>query len=124
MMETVAGLFIFFGAALMAVAALGLLRLPDFYLRMAATTKATTLGVALMMTGAAIVFADAGVTARVIAIILFLFLTSPIGAHVIGRAAYLHGVRLWDRTVADQWNRQPKTTDAQPKTGGDDPARR
>jgi multicomponent Na+:H+ antiporter subunit G len=90
---------------------------------MAATTKATTLGVTLMTLGAAIMFADAAVTARVIAIILFLFLTSPIGAHVIGRAAYRHGVRLWERTVVDQWNGQPKTTDETPITGREDRAR-
>jgi multicomponent Na+:H+ antiporter subunit G len=123
MMETIAGIFIFAGAALMAVAALGLLRLPDFYLRMAATTKATTLGVTFMTLGAAIMFADAAVTARVIAIILFLFLTSPIGAHVIGRSAYRHGVRLWERTVVDQWNRQPQATDEPMKTNGDDQKR-
>lgn len=118
MTATFAGILIFAGAALMAVAALGLLRLPDFYLRMAATTKATTLGVALMTLGAAIVFADAAVTARVVAIILFLFLTSPIGAHVIGRAAYLHGVKLWDRTVVDQWNRQPAPHDSEASSNG------
>jgi multicomponent Na+:H+ antiporter subunit G len=110
MIEILAGILIFLGAALMAVAALGLLRLPDFYLRMAATTKATTLGVALMTVGVAVVFADTAVTARVLAIILFLFLTSPIGAHVIGRAAYLHGVPLWKETVVDQWNGQPTPT--------------
>ncbi|MCU0452783.1 MAG: monovalent cation/H(+) antiporter subunit G [Bacteroidetes bacterium] len=112
MIEILAGLLIFAGAALMAVAAVGLLRLPDFYLRMAATTKATTLGVTLMTLGAALVFNDVSVTARVLAIVLFLFLTAPIGAHVIGRAAYLNGVRLWEKTVVDQWARQPKPAEA------------
>ncbi len=106
-------LLVFFGAMMIAIAALGLVRLPDFYLRTAATTKAITLGVALMLIGVAFFFMETTVSARVGAIILFLLLTSPVGAHMIGRAAYMKGVPLWDRTVADQWQgRIPAATPA------------
>jgi multicomponent Na+:H+ antiporter subunit G len=96
-------LLMFSGALLMCIAAIGLVRLPDFYLRTAATTKAITLGVTLMLAGAALFFGEDTVTARVIAAILFLLLTSPVGAHMLGRAAYKRGVPLWRGTVADQW---------------------
>jgi multicomponent Na+:H+ antiporter subunit G len=94
----ISGVFIFSGAFFMLVAALGVYRLPDLYLRMAATSKAATLGAALMIVGMAIYFLDVGVIARAIATVTFLFLTAPIAAHALGRAAYVSGVRPDSRT--------------------------
>ncbi|GAA0587074.1 monovalent cation/H(+) antiporter subunit G [Caenispirillum bisanense] len=85
------------------VAALGVVRLPDVFIRMHASTKAGTLGGGLIMAAVAVELWDAGVTARVIAIIAFLLLTAPIAAHIIGRAAYRIGVPLWEASVVDEW---------------------
>jgi multicomponent Na+:H+ antiporter subunit G len=93
---------IFIGTAFMLIAGIGLLRMPDVYMRMSATTKAATLGVGLILVAAAVHFQDIAVTSKVIATIVFLLLTSPVAAHMIGRAAYFDGVPLWDQSVADE----------------------
>jgi multicomponent Na+:H+ antiporter subunit G len=98
----ISGVFIFSGAFFMLVAALGVYRLPDLYLRMAATSKAATLGASLMLIGIAIYFLDVSLAARAIATVLFLLLTAPIAAHMLGRAAYFTGVPLWEGTVKDE----------------------
>jgi multicomponent Na+:H+ antiporter subunit G len=90
-----------FGAFLMFLAGLGLLRLPDIFLRMSAATKASTLGAGFILLGAALYFEDLGTSSRAIATIFFLLLTGPVAAHRIGRAAYFDGSPLWEGTVRD-----------------------
>jgi multicomponent Na+:H+ antiporter subunit G len=90
------------GAGFMLLAAIGLVRLPDVYLRMSAASKAATLGASLVLVGAAVHFGTAAVAGRAIVIAAFLFLTAPVAAHVIGRAAYRRGSPLWEGTIADE----------------------
>ncbi|MFC2188137.1 monovalent cation/H(+) antiporter subunit G [Peijinzhouia sedimentorum] len=90
------------GAIFILLASIGMLRMPDFYLRVSVTTKAVTLGSGLILIAATIYFQEIGVTSRVLAIILFLLLTAPVAAHLIGRAAYISGVKLWDKSVMDE----------------------
>lgn len=97
-------LIIFFstvGSLFILLAAIGLVRMPDFYLRVSVTTKAVTLGVGLVLIGAAVHFNEISVTSRVTAIIIFLFLTAPVAAHVITRAAYFTGTQLWKKSIVD-----------------------
>lgn len=94
-LSTIGTLAIFF-------AALGILRMPDFYLRLSVTVKAATLGVGLLLVCAAILFPDVSVTTKAIAIIFFLIITSPIAAHMIGKAAYFAGTTLWVETATDE----------------------
>ena len=86
MIEIVAGLLLVVGAGFALIAALGLIRLPDVLTRMHASTKAATLASTLVLIGAALYFRDATVTAKAVAAMLFLLLTAPIAAHMIGRA--------------------------------------
>jgi multicomponent Na+:H+ antiporter subunit G len=88
MMEIIAGLLVLGGSGFAFIAGLGVLNLSDVLNRMHASTKAGTLGSALALAGAAVFFADEGITVRVIATIVFLMLTAPIAAHMIGRAAF------------------------------------
>lgn len=97
----VAGLMLS-GAVFVALAAVGVVRLPDLYMRMQATTKATTLGVGCMALAAALAFGETGAWVRAAAIVVFLYLTAPIAAHMIARAAYFAGVRPWARTSSDE----------------------
>jgi multicomponent Na+:H+ antiporter subunit G len=91
------------GTFFMVVAALGVVRFPDLYMRMSASTKSTTFGSGFMLLAGAIYFSDDfGVAARALAVIGFLFLTAPVGAHMIGRAGYLSGAKLWDRSVVNE----------------------
>ena len=98
---TCAALFIA-GALLKFLAALGVLRMPDLFLRMSATSKASTLGTGLMAAAAAVYFGDTSTIVRALAIVVFVFVTAPVAAHMIGRAAYFDGVPLWRGTVSDE----------------------
>ena len=103
-MNALAGTIMFFfviGSFLMFLAGLGLLRLPDIFLRMSAATKASTLGAGFILIAAALYFEDLGTTSRAIATIFFLLLTGPIAAHRIARAAYFDGAPLWGGTLRD-----------------------
>lgn len=87
----------------MLVAALGVLRMPDLFMRMHAATKAGTLGAGLLLLAVALAFSQTGVTVRTLATIAFLLVTAPVAAHVIGRAAYrAERVPLWERTCMDE----------------------
>lgn len=80
-----------------AVAALGVLRMPDFYTRLHALSKAETLGVLLTL-GALVVWAGPGLTAVKVALVaVFLLLANPTSTHAVGRAALRLGVKPWRR---------------------------
>ena len=86
-------------------AALGVLRLPDLLIRMHASTKAGTLGCGLILLALALHYGETGIVTRALATIVFLMVTAPIAAHMIGRAAYRAGVPLWKGTVIDELDR-------------------
>lgn len=101
--HVVAAVLLLGGTAFSIIAAIGLIRLPDLYTRMHAVTKAGTLGIGLILVGAAVFFGELSVTTRAIAVIAFVLLTAPVSGHMIGRAGYFSNVKLWDRSVMDQW---------------------
>ncbi len=103
MIEILVCILMVTGAFFMFVAGLGLVRMPDLYMRMSCSTKAGTIGVGALLLALAIHFADFGVAARAVATIGFIFLTAPVGSHRIGRIAYLVGVPLWKNTIADEF---------------------
>lgn len=102
MIEIVLAVLSTVGALSILSASIGILRMPDFYLRLSVTVKASTLGVGLLLICAAIMFPDISVTTKAVAIIFFLIITAPIGAHMIGRAAYFTGTPLWKGTIIDE----------------------
>ena len=89
------------GAIFALLAAIGLLRMPDTLLRISVTTKAATLGVGLLIACAAIFFQELAITSEVLAIIIFIFLTAPIGGHLLARTAYFTGCKLDRKTHID-----------------------
>jgi multicomponent Na+:H+ antiporter subunit G len=103
MMQWVTGFLVLLGATLVLLAAVGILRMPDLFTRMQAATKAATLGMGCLLTGAAIELADFSTFVQAISIGAFLMLTSPVSNHVIARAAYLTHVPLWKGTTIDEW---------------------
>jgi multicomponent Na+:H+ antiporter subunit G len=90
------------GVLFVLAASIGMVRLPDLFLRMATTTKAATVGLGLVLIAVAVAFADLYVTIRIIVIAIFLVLTVPVAAHALGRAAYRSGIPLWTGTVLDE----------------------
>lgn len=94
-------LFMLIGALFTLLAAIGVLRMPDLYLRMSASTKAATMGVGFILTAAIIEFNELAITMRATAAIVFVYITAPVAAHMIGRSGYILGVTLWNKTVHD-----------------------
>jgi multicomponent Na+:H+ antiporter subunit G len=92
---------ILIGAFFMFVAGLGLLRMPDIYMRLHTNTKSATFGVGFLLLGAAIHLGEFTVGIRALAIMVFLFATAPVAAHMIGRAAYISKAPLWENTLGD-----------------------
>ena len=87
--------FVAVGSFFLLVGTVGLLRLPDVYNRLHATSKATTLGAASMFLAGFAYYGPGGVGLTSLVGILFLFLTAPTGGHVISRAAHAMGVEFF-----------------------------
>ena len=120
-------LLMLIGAFFMFVAAIGVLRMPDLFMRVSATTKASTLGASSLLLAAAFYFDDYAITSRIAAIIAFIVMTAPVAAHMLGRAAYISQVPLWEGTVCDDLKgrydvtgRILKDPEQRPKAGGGD----
>ena len=110
---------LFLGVALCLLASVGILRMPDVYTRMQASTKAGTLGIALIMASVALHFRDAVTGLQAALVIAFLFLTPPIASHLLARAAHALGASVWEETVIDEM-----AAAGDPKDRGSDPAAR
>jgi multicomponent Na+:H+ antiporter subunit G len=102
MIDTLTAVLWLAGPAFALLAAVGVLRMPDVFTRMQASTKASTLGLGCLLMGAALQFGDVGSFIQAASIGAFLLLTTSVAAHVIARASYLADVPLWDGTVLDE----------------------
>jgi multicomponent Na+:H+ antiporter subunit G len=102
MIEILVSLMLVGGAAFMLLAAIGIVRMPDLFTRMQASTKAAALGAGFMLSAIILYFAELSVFTRALATIIFIFLTAPVAAHMLGRAAYLLGVRKWEGSIVDE----------------------
>lgn len=75
------------GAFFTLVGAIGLVKLPDFFMRLHAPTKASTLGVGGLLLASMLYAAKGDVVLHELLITLFVFLTAPVGAHLLSQAA-------------------------------------
>lgn len=91
------GIFFFFAGTV------GILRLPDFYSRLHAAGKCDSLAAVLMIVGIALFnlepfsFGSLLVSAKLLLIAVFVFVTSPTATHAITEAALVLGVKPWTR---------------------------
>lgn len=87
--EALASFFLLVGAGFALVGSIGLARLPDFFTRLHGPTKATTLGVGSIVIASLIqsTASSGGLSLRELAISLFLFITAPVSAHMLAKAA-------------------------------------
>lgn len=102
--EPVVVILIIAGALFCLISSFGIVRMPDYYTRSHASSKATTLGVLLVLLGAFLFFIfDSGhADAKLLLGIVFVFITSPVSNHLISRAAYRTGVKLWEKSKEDE----------------------
>ncbi len=100
------------GVAFCLLAAVGVLRMPDLYTRMQASTKAGTLGIVFIVASVGFHFGDPLTALEATLIIGFLFFTAPIASHLIGRAGYVMRARQWQGSVLDELAPDIEATEA------------
>jgi len=84
----VAAVLVLIGALFALIASIGLLRLPDFYTRMHAASKAGTLGSCVMLMALAVHADDLAVTLRALGGVVFFLLTAPVSAHLLASLVF------------------------------------
>lgn len=123
MLELFLSLLILVGAGFVFLGSLGLVRLRDFYSRLHSPTKATTLGVGSLLIASAVFFShqDEGLSLHEILVTLFLFITAPVGAHLMAKAAlHLHLRSSAKPPVDDILNGKPCSGDGSIDSGIED----
>lgn len=103
MIELIVVMLLLVGSVISLIAAIGLLRLPDVFIRMHASTKAGTLGIELVMVACALHFNEPAAWLKAAIVVLFIVITAPVAAHMLGRAAYRLGEDFAKHTVRDDW---------------------
>ena len=102
MTDVATGMLWIVGSAFAFLAALGVLRMPDVFTRMQASTKASTLGLGCLLAGLALQRPEVSVLIRAGSIAAVMMLTTAVAAHVIARAAALTDAPLWKGTLIDE----------------------
>ena len=87
---------------------IGLVRFPDVYNRLQASTKCVTLGTIMLLVGVALISGIGPLSAKAIACAIFILITSPTAAHAIAKGAYASGVKLWENSVVDKYGEKVK----------------
>jgi multicomponent Na+:H+ antiporter subunit G len=95
--DIIAGLLLLGGLFFHAVAALGVMRMPDFYTRLHAVSKAETAGVVFTVAGLMVVAGISLTGLKLLFVAVFLFVANPTSTHAIARAALRTGQTPWRR---------------------------
>jgi multicomponent K+:H+ antiporter subunit G len=103
--EALVAFFLLAGSFFALVGAIGLYRLPDFFMRLHGPTKSTTLGVGGMVMASLIYFGShsEGISLHELLITLFLLITAPVSAHMLAKAALQQKLRLSKKTRGRRW---------------------
>jgi len=104
MNEVISLVFIVVGITFDLFGCLGLIRLPDLYNRLQASTKSVTLGTCSILFGVFLKFGFTAAGVKAILCIIFLLLTAPVAAHALARGAHKNGVKLWENSVCDKYS--------------------
>ena len=103
--EVLISLFLLVGASFALIGSIGLIRLPDFYMRLHGPAKATTLGVGGVLIGSMVFFSTRGdgISLHELLVTLFLFITAPVSAHIVAKAALHIKLPYLERTRGKPW---------------------
>lgn len=114
MMNSIIAFFLVGGTIMSALAVVGILRLPDMYSRLHATTKSTTLGVIMIMTGAFLYFwyVEGLIETNLLLGALFILITAPVSSHLLSRSAFHADVKPYKLTVLNDLKRDETNPDA------------
>ena len=103
MSDIIGLIFIAGGLAFDIFGCLGLVRLPDVYNRLQASTKCVTFGTCSILFGTFLIVGFTAAGFKALLCMVFLLLTSPVAAHAIARGAHRAGVKLWEGSVIDKY---------------------
>lgn len=106
MNELISNIFIGIGVAFDFFGCLGLFRLPDVYNRLQAATKSVTLGTWSILFGVFVRYGFVGVGVKALLCIPLLFFAATVAAHALMRGSYLFGVKLWEKSVIDDYKEE------------------
>ncbi|MDX1574276.1 MAG: Na+/H+ antiporter subunit G [Methylophaga sp.] len=100
MLENIIAILIIIGGFFTLVGSIGLFKLPDFYMRLHGPTKASTLGVGAILIASSVYFStkSGDVSLHEVLVTLFLFITAPVSAHLMAKAAIHIKVKQVERT--------------------------
>ena len=104
MTDIIGYLLIIVGVLFDIAGCIGLVRFPDVYNRLQASTKCVTLGTILLLVGVAILTGLGPTGAKAIVCAVFILITSPTAAHAIAKGSYASGVKLWENSVVDKYS--------------------
>ena len=99
----IAYVFIVGGITVDLFGCIGLIRLPDVYNRLQASTKCVTLGTCGILFGIFIRFGFTPIGLKALICMVFILLTSPVAAHALARASHRSGVKTCDKTAFDEY---------------------
>ena len=95
--EIIAALLMGLGLIFLVGSMIGMLRLPDFYSRVHASGNSETLGTMLVFLGLAVYNGVSITSAKLLIILMFIFVGNPIGSHILTKAAYKTGHPVWTK---------------------------
>ncbi|WP_159821090.1 Na+/H+ antiporter subunit G [Colwellia sp. 20A7] len=100
MTEWIISILLLIGGTFVLIGSIGLVKMPDFFMRLHGPTKATTLGMASLLTAAMIFFSTTqdGLSLKEILISIFLLLTAPVSAYMMIKSAIHHKLNSIERT--------------------------
>lgn len=115
MSNMICNILLIIGLAFNLLGCIGILRLPDLYNRLQAATKCVTLGTCCLLLSIVAHYGlnDFGIKALIA--LPFLFFTSTIAAHALVRGSYISGIKLWDKSVIDEYADEMKGTEEEGK---------
>ncbi len=94
-LEVLSWIFLVTGSFFVIVGGIGLLRLPDFYTRIHAASVTDTVGSWLIVIGLMFQAGLSLVTVKLVMVLIFLLMTSPLASHALAKAAYTNGLKPW-----------------------------
>ena len=109
--DIVSAVLLLCGAFLAFAAGVGVVRFPDLLARMHAATKPQVLGLILVLLGLSLRLRSWGAVATLALVVVFQLLTSPVAAHMVGRAGYRTGKIATDELVVDELTRDQDAAD-------------
>ncbi|MFC3033764.1 Na+/H+ antiporter subunit G [Pseudoalteromonas fenneropenaei] len=104
MSEWIISILLLIGGVFVLIGSIGLVKMPDFFMRLHGPTKATTLGMACLLTAAMVYFSQSleGISAKEILISIFLILTAPISGYMLIKSAIHHKLPAAKKTTGEE----------------------